>query len=242
MAISDRIKQKVAAYQPDKDRLAELNHMRIVLLSATSGTGKDSILHYLLSTYPDEYYQVVSHTTRQPRRNNGVLEQDGIDYHFINFEQAESLLDTKAYVEANIYNNNIYGTTVTEFEKANAQGKTAITEVEVNGSDDFIALVPSVKTIFIVPPSFEEWRRRLMNRYGDDTDQYSEDIRGRMEIAEYELENVLASDHFYLIINDTLEHGGEKIRAIATDPTIPLHTLDTLATAKEMLAKLRESL
>jgi guanylate kinase len=242
MGIDDALVRKVASYQPDKDRLAELNKVSIVLLSAASGTGKDSIVHYLLNAYPDEYYRVVSHTTRALRPNDGVMEQNGKEYHFIDFAQAEQLLDSKAYIEANIYNNNIYGTTVAEFEKAKAQGKTAITEVEVNGSDDFIKLVPTVKTIFIVPPSFEEWQRRLGNRYGDDTAKYAQEIRGRMEIAEKELENVLASDHFYLIVNDTLEHGGEKIRTIAADSTTPMRTPEALEAAEEMLARLKESL
>jgi guanylate kinase len=241
MGLDNRLVKKVADYRPDKQRLSELNDVAIVLLSATSGTGKDSIVNYLLSTYPDDYYRVISHTTRAPRANNGVMEQDGNEYHFIDFGQAEHMLDARAYVEANVYNNNVYGTTIAEFLKARDQAKVAITEVEVNGSDDIIRLIPSVKTIFIVPPSFEEWQRRLMNRYGGNKEQYSEDMHGRLEIAKNELQNVLDSDHFYIVVNDTLEHGAEKIRHLAATPNAPMHNPSALETARLMLARLQES-
>lgn len=242
MGLSEDLIKKVANYQPDHARLQELAEVRIILLSATSGTGKDSIINYLLSTYPDEYYRVVSHTTREPRANNGVMEKDGDDYHFINFEQSSKLLDDQAYVEANIYNGNVYGTTVSEFLNAKQQQKAAITEVEVNGSDDIIKLIPTAKTIFIVPPSFEEWQRRLMNRYAGDTERYKKDLHGRMQIAKAELQNVLNSDHFYLVVNDTLEHGGEKIRNIVADSTSRRHNPEALGTARLMLDRLNETL
>jgi guanylate kinase len=241
MGIDDRLVQKVAAYQPDKARLGALAQTSIILLSATSGTGKDSIVNYLLSSHPDDYYRIISHTTRDLRPNNGVIEQDGNEYHFIDFEQAERLLDAKAYVEANVYNNNVYGTTIAEFQKAHDQGKTAITEVEVNGSDDFVRLIPSVKTIFIIPPSFEEWQRRLMNRYGSNTGQYADDMRGRMQIAKDELQNVIDSNHFYIVVNYNNEHGADEIRRIVADPTIPMHDSKALATAELMLARLKEA-
>jgi guanylate kinase len=241
MGLDDSLTKKVANYRPDKERLVELERMPIVLLSAVSGTGKDSIVNYLLSTYPDEYHRIISHTTREPRPNNGVMERDGDAYHFINFRQAEQLLDTKAYVEANIYNNNIYGTTVAEFIKARDEGKVAITEVEVKGSDDFIKLVPSVKTIFIIPPSYEEWQRRLVSRYGDHKDKYAEDTRGRVEIAKAELQNAINSNHFYFVVNDTIEFGAEKIRDIIDQNKVFNGDPDALETAKLMLKRLQEA-
>jgi guanylate kinase len=81
-----------------------------------------------------------------------------------------------------------------------------------------------------------------MNRYGSDTGKYGEDMHGRMQIAKDELQNVLDSKHFYIVINDTIEYGANEIRRIVTDPTIPMHDSKAIATAELMLARLKEEI
>lgn len=213
--ISDALAQKVTHYVPDEQELAKLHDVPIVLLSAISGTGKNAIIRALLKRHPETYRFVLSHTTRSPRANNGVMEQEGIEYHFIGFKEAEQLIDSRQYVEANFYSGNIYGTTIGELLMAYKEGKIAINEIEVQGADDFARLVPTVRTVFIVPPSYEEWQRRLKTRYGDRHGAYNEDLRRRIVTAKMELENVLQSNHFYLVVNDDLEEAAERVHRIA---------------------------
>jgi guanylate kinase len=240
MAVGDKLAEKVANYAPDNRRLASLRDVPIVLLSAMSGTGKNAIIDCLLARHPNEYRFLLSHTTRAPRSNDGVMERDGVNYHFINFEQAERLLDNREYVEANWYAGNIYGLTVNEILAAHEEGKIAINEIEVQGANDFAERVPAARAIFVLPPNYEEWQRRLKNRYGDKQEQYAEDLHRRNQTAKLELENALAHDHFYLIVNDVVDRAAEAVHEIACGQQPVRRSPVALAVAQELLLRLNE--
>src|SRR5206468_230691 len=127
--ILDRLATKLAAYQPAEKTVELVQQTPIVLLVGISGAGKDTIKHHLLES--GNYHHIVSHTTRAPRENHDVLEQDGVDYHFIDLAQAESLLDEGRFVEAKMYSGNVYGTSAAEIQAAHDENKIAITDIEV---------------------------------------------------------------------------------------------------------------
>src|SRR5437588_9743381 len=102
--------RKLSTYNPAPSTIKLIKTTPILLLVGPTGAGKDALKDKLLAT--DRYHHIISHTTRQPRINHGVIEQDGREYHFISKAQAEKMLDTKALIEAKIYSDNLYGTSV----------------------------------------------------------------------------------------------------------------------------------
>src|SRR5438045_5836424 len=108
--------QKLSDYQPDQAATQLIHDTPILLLVGPTGAGKDSVKDKLLNT--GRFHHIISHTTRPPRINHGVVEQDGREYHFIDKAIAEKMLDEHAFIEAKIYSDNVYGTSVAEIQAA----------------------------------------------------------------------------------------------------------------------------
>jgi len=185
---------------------------RIVLLVGISGAGKGTITQKLLET--GKYHRIVSHTTRRPRENDGVMEQDGVDYHFITPERAAEMLKNNEFVEAKKYSENVYGTSVAEIRKAHHEGKVAIADIEVQGVSEYKAISPEVIAEFILPPGYEEWQRRLRARYGGHGADPS-DLSRRMHTAILELTEALEQPYYHFIVNENLDEAVEAADSIA---------------------------
>lgn len=228
------LKQKIENYKPSAATIALIQDTPILLLVGVSGAGKDSIKHQLLKT--GQYHHIVSHTTRRPRENHGTLEKDGIDYHFINLEEAEKLIDAGAFVEAKMYSGNIYGTSVAEIQKARDDHKIALADMEVQGVSEYKAVSPGVQAMFILPPSYEVWQQRLKSRY--DNDVNPADIKRRMQTAKLELRETLRKDYFRFVINDDLDQAVKAVDAIAHGAPAGKESAAARTLAKELLAQL----
>lgn len=185
---------------------------RIVLLVGISGAGKDTIKHKLLKT--GKYHHIVSHTTREPRENSGVLEKDGVDYHFISKARALEMLENNEFVEAKQYGNNVYGTSVAEIQKARDDGKIAITDIEVQGVAEYKAISSNVIAQFILPPNYDEWQRRLRERYGVKGID-PEDLKRRTQTAITELKEALNKNYYHFVISDDLNEAVSSANSIA---------------------------
>lgn len=210
--MDDALARKLSAYEPDASAKQLVKDTPILLLVGPTGAGKDSLKDELLKT--GEYHHIVSHTTRRPRINHGVIEQDGRDYHFINKAEAERMLDDHELIEAKIYSGNLYGTSVAEIQAARDEGKIAMTDIEVQGVAEYKALDPSVMAVFLLPPDFKTWQARLQRRYGDVVDAH--DARLRMQTALKELEELLSTDYYVAVINDDLETALAQIKTIVS--------------------------
>lgn len=208
--MDDDLAKKLAAYKPDDSVKKLIKETPILLLVGPTGAGKDSLKERLLET--GEYHHIVSHTTRKPRINHGVLEQDGVDYHFIDKARAAEMLDEQGFVEAKIYSGNLYGTSVAEIRAAHDEGKTAMTDIEVQGVAEYKQLDPGVMAVFLLPPDFKTWQARLRRRYGDVVD--AEDSRLRLQTALDELGRLLKSDYYVAIINDDMDTVFEQIQDV----------------------------
>lgn len=229
------LKQKLRNYKPSASTIELIRKTPIVLLVGVSGAGKDTIKHKLLAT--GDYHHIVSHTTRQPRENHGVLEQDGREYHFISLAAAEKMLDEKTFVEAKMYSGNIYGTSAVEIQTALGDGKIAITDVEIQGVVEYKSLAPNVQAVFILPPSYEVWQQRLKSRY-EESDISPEDIKRRMQTASIELKEALEKDYFRFVINDDLNAAVEAVDAIAHGVPAGKESAAALRLAEDLLAQL----
>jgi guanylate kinase len=233
----DELKRKLAQYHPSTATIELIRQTPIVLLVGVSGAGKDSIKHQLLEA--GRYHHIVSHTTRQPRENKGVMEQDGREYHFIDLMEAERMLDSGAFVEAKMYSGNIYGTSAAEIQTARDDDKIALTDIEVQGVREYEALQAKVRPIFVLPPNYEVWQQRLKNRYKE-SDISPTDIMRRMQTAGVELHEALSKDYFRFIINDDLDQAVKTADAIAHDDSAGTDVGAARAVATELLTKLQE--
>lgn len=174
--------------------------MGLFILSAVSGTGKSTIANALLRR-ATEWRVSVSHTTRQPR---GV-EEDGVHYHFRNRSAFEAMIANRELVEWAAYIGQYYGTAVSNVEKAMRDGADLIFDIEINGARQIKVAYPEAHGIFILPPSFDVLKNRLLGRATDDLDK----VYRRLRRGLAELDAATTFDH--LIVNNELD---EAVRAI----------------------------
>ena len=240
MELKEQLIAKVAQYQPSVDKMAALKDTSIMFLVGISGAGKNAITQRLLAKYPASYLRFVTHTTRKPRENHGVMEQDGVDYHFIDFETSERMIDARDYIETNVYSGNVYGTSIDEIKKAHDEHKTLISDVDVNGVANFLRHFPDSKPIFILPPNYETWQQRFMTRYKEGVDP--SEWRTRMVTAQREIQHALSAGYYYFVVNDDLEKVTEYINAIAEGQISERRSTEAIAAANDILMKLQHTL
>jgi guanylate kinase len=215
--ILERISTKLITYQPSDKTIQLVRDTPIVLLVGISGAGKDTIKHKLLES--GNYHHIVSHTTRAPRENGGVLELDGVDYHFVSLETAEKLLNNGGFVESKMYSGNVYGTSAAEIQTAHDEERIAITDVEVQGVAEYKEITSNVIAIFILPPDYAAWQERLRSRYGDKKSDPA-DIEKRMHTAVRELEEALKVPYYHFVMNDDLGVAVDTVDNIAHNQDI----------------------
>ena len=207
------IEELAKAYQPGARAREVVAKSNTILLVGISGAGKDTIQTHILKL--PEYHRVVTHTTRAPRYNDGVLEQDGREYHFVSKDEMYELLETKQMIEINQFGGEFYGASVEEFERANQTGKIVVANIDVNGITAMRGLGgDAVRALFVLPPSYDEWMVRLKKRYPDEA-SFQDVFATRREIAIAELELALSVPYYHFIINDDLERAVRVVDEIA---------------------------
>ncbi len=187
-----------------------LRGLRLTLLAAPTSSGRNTIINELIKT--NEYYYVVSDTTRRPRVNNNVMETNGVEYWFRT--EGEMLEDLKKglFLEAAvIHDQQVSGISIRELEKAKSSSKIAITDIEIAGVDSVLAVKPDTSAVFVTPPSFADWHDRLEKR-GSMTKQ---ELNRRMKSAAEEFRHALEYDRLYsFVINDDLSDAVDHIHEI----------------------------
>jgi len=214
MINSEALAALVEAYKPSEQAHQVLEDTPTVLIVGVSGAGKGTIRDALVRT--GNYYNIPTHVTRSPRYNNGKFEEEGVEHHFISAEQAEEMLKSKAFIEADFHFGHVYATSIQEFEKARDLHKVALTDIDINGVESFRRLSDSVMPVFLVPPSYDVWISRLKNRFTDGWYKHADDIRTRVQRAGYEIDRVLNNDFYHLVINDKLDDTIAAVEAIVS--------------------------
>ena len=166
----------------------------LVILSAPSGCGKDTVFKELKKIRND-IVESVSATTRKPREG----EINGVNYFFKNDDEFVQMINDGKLLEYTRYNNCYYGTPIDGVERAIQNGQVCFLIIEVEGAQNIMKMVPDCVSIFLLPPSVEELRRRLEKRDTNGAD----DIENRMRAAEYEMEQAVL--YKYNVVNDVLE-------------------------------------
>ncbi|MBX2921759.1 MAG: guanylate kinase [Chitinophagaceae bacterium] len=182
---------------------------KIIIITAPSGAGKTSIVHYLLQKYPGLLAFSVSATTRKAR----AAETDGKDYYFISEEDFRQKIQQNEFVEWEmVYEGKYYGTLLQELERIWQQGKTPVLDIDVKGALRIQERFPDASlSLFIEPPSVAELQKRLESR-GTET---AETLAARVNKASYELS---FKHHFnYTIINKELNEACAEADRLITN-------------------------
>ena len=176
---------------------------QLYVISAPSGAGKTSLVKALLESTPNLEVSV-SHTTRDIRPG----ETDGINYHFVDESEFESIRDANGFFEWAQVFGNFYGTSSQAVQEKLADGIDVILEIDWQGARQVKALVNAAISIFVLPPSTAALHRRLTDR-GQDNDEI---IEGRMQAARNEIAHYSESD--FIVLNDEFETALHDLQSI----------------------------
>jgi guanylate kinase len=174
-----------------------------IVISAASGTGKTSLCRRLLETL-SHTARSISYTTRQPRGG----EQEGRDYYFVGNEEFDRMVAENAFIEwARVFDHR-YGTGLAAVRSQLEQGVDVLLDIDVQGGAQIRSQLPEALLIFLLPPSMEELRRRLINRGTDDPQV----VERRLRTARDEIRRSEVYD--YWVVNDDFDQAAADLRAI----------------------------
>ncbi len=177
---------------------------KLIVVSGPSGVGKDTVVSKYLEKHNEDELSI-SMTSRGIRNN----EVDGVNYYFKTKEEFEEAIDNNELLEYAMYNGNYYGTPRKEVEKRINNGINVILVIEVVGAMNIKNMMKDDCTlIFILPPSMDELKDRLINRGTDSMDS----IDNRLDIARREIE--VSDKYDYKIINDNLDNAVKELESI----------------------------
>jgi len=228
----------LAHYKLSDEAMQTLKDIRLVLLVGPSSSGRNTIINELVKS--GLYYFVVSDTTRQPRVNNGILEENGREYWFRS--EVDMLADLKEgrFLEAAIiHNQQVSGISIRELKASAEQQKIAIDEIEVVGADNIHALVPTAQFLFILPPSFDEWITRMNARGTLPADE----TQRRLESAVTEITTALDRDYYTFVVNDTFMRTAKQVDAVIREHAVDREgQAEAKAVARQLLADTQQFL
>ena len=172
---------------------------KLIIFSAPSGTGKSTIISWLMKEHKELNLAFsISCTSRAPRGS----EQNGVEYFFLTPEEFRTRIEDDEFLEyEEVYTDRFYGTLKSQVEKQLEAGQIVVFDVDVKGGVNIKKFYgDEALSIFIQPPSINELRRRLENRATDAPDV----IDQRIARAEFEL--TFADKFDRVVINDILEY------------------------------------
>lgn len=198
------------SYQPSKRALELLNNLHLVILAGPTAAGRNTLIKLLVQT--DRYHYALSDTTRQKRINDGVKEQDGVEYWFITEEEFLSGLKSGQYLEAAvIHRQQVSGVNILRLESTVSTGKIAINEIENKGVATYYKYKPDTLCVFLLPPGFDVWMQRIRGR--GDVDEA--ELRRRLESAILEITDALKKDYYQFVVNYEITEAAQAVDEIA---------------------------
>jgi guanylate kinase len=175
----------------------------MIIVAAPSGAGKSSFVEKLAAE-DSRLHDIITYTTRPMRHH----ESQGKPYFFISKEEFDKKIKEDFFIEwANVHTN-YYGTSYEQINLAWAKNKVVIMDIDIQGVMTFKSKFPDAKTVFILPPSIDELRRRVIKRDGAPPP----DLEVRMLNAEKEMQK--ASEFDVQIVNDDFERSFAEFKKI----------------------------
>lgn len=176
---------------------------KMIIVSAPSGAGKSTFCAKALAEFP-QLVDTITYTTRGMRQG----ESEGNPYHFVTEDDFIKLREQGFFIEWAIVHGKLYGTPRHQLEDAWRVSKWIIMDVDIQGAATFKRLYPEASSIFIVPPSIDELRRRILLRDKGKTP----DLEIRLKNAEREIQESFKFD--YRIVNDRFEESYQEFKKI----------------------------
>ena len=173
------------------------------MIAAPSGAGKTTLVHRLMDANQELRFSI-SYTTRKPRKN----EANGVNYHFVSPETFATMVKAGDFLEyANVFDHQ-YGTSKTQVELLLNEGHNVILEIDWQGAQQVRNHMPDCRSIFILPPSVEELKSRLIGR-ATDSDAV---IERRFRDAVDDMSHWHEFD--YVVVNEDLDRATAELTAI----------------------------
>ncbi len=173
----------------------------IFVISSPTGAGKTTICD-IIQKKRNDVERVITHTTRKPRSG----ERNSVDYYFVSINKFKEMVKNGEFVEYALVHNNYYGTSKMALTQVIEKGKNPVLAIDVQGAKNIINCIDRVVSVFILPPSFNEWLNRLNN------DKNRDDLDIRLKTAIKELKEI--PDFDYCIVNDKLENAVNQLEKI----------------------------
>lgn len=193
----------IDSYQMNNEAKKQFIESHFAVIAGPTGAGKDTIRNLLVEDYPEKYAPVLSTTTRPPRQS----ERDGVDYHFRSKQEVKDSLQKGEFFQSAVVHNQqiscLHISEVTKLEKGQIGVGIIIVQTEQLMRD----VKPDIKTVFIVPPSLDELKRRMITSRNLNED---EAVR-RLQAAKNELKIALDQTEYYCLVNDQL---GQALRLV----------------------------
>ncbi len=176
---------------------------QMIIVAAPSGAGKSSFVEKITAENP-RIHDVITYTTRPMRHH----ESEGKPYFFVSIEDFQKKVKEDFFIEWAQVHTNYYGTSYDQIRDAWAKGKVVIMDIDIQGVITFKSKFPDAKTVFILPPSIAELRRRVIKRDGAPP----ADLDIRMQNAEKEMAK--AGEYDVQIVNDDFERSFAEFKKI----------------------------
>lgn len=182
---------------------------KLIVFSAPSGSGKTTIVRYLLSKPELNLDFSISAASRPPRED----EVDGKDYYFLSLEDFKKKIKNDEFLEwEEVYRDNFYGTLKTEVDRIWASGKNVIFDIDVVGGLDIKHIYPEkTLAVFVKPPSIEELKIRLKKRKTESEDKIN------MRVAKASIELATAPQFDFIIENNNLKEALDEAYKLVSD-------------------------
>ncbi|NPV89003.1 guanylate kinase [Coprothermobacteraceae bacterium] len=176
---------------------------RLIVISGPSGVGKGTVVAELMKQDPDLVLSI-SVTTRKPRPG----EKDGVDYYFIDFSQFKQMVVTDALLEWAYVHGSYYGTPKEFVLRHLSEGKKVILEIDMQGAMQVKRRFPDAMLIFLLPPSLEELKRRLISRGTEQMDEQQLRLLRSLQELDY------LREYQFFVVNMEISQAVENIRRI----------------------------
>ncbi len=213
-------------YRISPEGLKLLSKLSLLLLGGPSAAGRNTIIDHLIQK--GGYRLIVSDTTRKPRSNNNIPEVDGVTYHFRSEAEVLEELKRGEFLEAEIiHDQQVSGISIRELKTAVQQNKIAVTDIEIGGFNNIMSNKPDTIGLLVLPPSFEEWLKRLRGR----GNMPESEILNRLRTGARIFLEAVSQSPAAIVINDDLERSVAEIDALAHGAK------DTFIDAKLKLAR-----
>ena len=175
----------------------------LFVISSPSGGGKGTLIRRARQLVPRLGYSV-SWTTRRPRRG----ERDGVNYRFVSLPDFEAARERGEFLEWAVVHGNFYGTSRTAVEQELRAGRDVVLEIDVQGAASIRRTIKDSVSVFILPPSFDVLRARLIARETESVEQ----LNVRLGNSRAEVEQWREFD--YVILNDEVERAAQQLAGI----------------------------